>query len=303
MQIIPEKVTVTPEPDFGLDKLFTTITTSDKNPNEEGFLYWYTDDVRTCTMDIHFTKDLSVGFKVKNIRVICRNSVGDEGVARITLKGNLQGSNKEVTILYDHDLAVPYDTNIDITIPVNSNDPIVNMVAEITFMDGNGGGGSNILSFIIDAIPVSNVKYVSGTGAYHGQTVSMNTTEKILAKKLDKRLGLLGVANDGDNFGSMYVVGYDGRAHLIKSGIKSKTIFEGKVDDGTLILGDNASNFKYLQIITGNTTTDCESVVTIPIKLTTNYLHNGMKFNLKDYTTVEILENTSEEIRCIIGIY
>lgn len=97
-------------------------------------------------------------------------------------------------------------------------------------------------------------EYVSHTNAFHAQTLPMNTTERILAKTNDSREGLLGMANDQENYGDLYVVGKDGKSHLTKSGIKSEVIFEGKASTlGNYILNNNVKNFKQL-IVVGDAT-------------------------------------------------
>lgn len=69
---------------------------------------------------------------------------------------------------------------------------------------------------------------VSHKRAFYAQTLPMSNTQKILAKTDDTREGLLGMANDVQNYGDLYVVGRDGKSHLTKAGIKMETIFEGK---------------------------------------------------------------------------
>lgn len=91
------------------------------------------------------------------------------------------------------------------------------------------------------------VEIVFNKNAYLSPISPMNTTKKILAKTGDSRVGLIGIANDDDNFGDIYVVGKDGKSHLTKSGIKSEVIFEGKASDiGEYTLIKDISNFKYL---------------------------------------------------------
>lgn len=94
---------------------------------------------------------------------------------------------------------------------------------------------------------------VTNTNAYHAQTVPMNTTNNIVAKRNDPREGLLGMANDPENYGDLYVVGRDGRSHLTKSGIKSEVIFEGtaNVASTEYKLSKSIKKFKQLLIIAG----------------------------------------------------
>lgn len=78
----------------------------------------------------------------------------------------------------------------------------------------------------------------------------MNTTQAILAKTNDPREGLMGMANDVENYGDLYVVGKDGKSHLTKAGMKSEVIFEGKVSTlnaiGTLL--KDIRGYKKLEI-------------------------------------------------------
>lgn len=71
-----------------------------------------------------------------------------------------------------------------------------------------------------------NISHKNATLLY---TLPMATTKEINAKTNDSREGLLGMANDVENYGDLYVVGKDGKAHLTKSGIKSEIIFDGVI--------------------------------------------------------------------------
>lgn len=99
-----------------------------------------------------------------------------------------------------------------------------------------------------------NVSHKNASLTY---TIPMNTTEKILAKTNDLRVGLLGMANDAENYGDLYVVGGDGKSHLTRSGIKSEVIFDGSA--GTpktgYTLSKSIDNFSHV-IVTGM----CEEV-------------------------------------------
>ena len=100
------------------------------------------------------------------------------------------------------------------------------------------------LRFLCDNEPI---KEVSHSYAFHAQTLPMNTTLNILNKTNDNREGLLGMANDNDNYGSLYVVGKDGKSHLTRSGIKKEVIFEGKANElGKYSLLSSINNFKQI---------------------------------------------------------
>lgn len=98
---------------------------------------------------------------------------------------------------------------------------------------------------------LENVSHKNASLTY---TLPMATTEKIKAKSKDKRVGLLGMANDDENFGDLYVVGKDGKSHLTKSGIKSEILFEGNAKDVTeYTLTKSMNDYKFLMFIS-----DCE---------------------------------------------
>ena len=91
---------------------------------------------------------------------------------------------------------------------------------------------------------------VSSTNANLTYTLPMSTTTLIKAKSNDSRVGLLGMANDPDNFGDLYVVGRDGKSHLTKSGVKSEVIFDGVANAiGQYNLVDSIDKYTYLIII------------------------------------------------------
>lgn len=94
-----------------------------------------------------------------------------------------------------------------------------------------------------------NVSYLNASFTY---LLPMNTTSKIKAKRNDSRVGLLGTANDGNNFGDLYIVGYDGKSHLTKSAYKYDIIFEGILNtvDATSKLLSKLDTYRQL-IVTG----------------------------------------------------
>lgn len=89
-------------------------------------------------------------------------------------------------------------------------------------------GFNEIKMFFDDSIKEEEQKPPRGTMSSL-TTLPMNTTENILLKELDHREGLLGMANDKENYGDLYVVGFDGKSHLAKSASKSDILFEGDV--------------------------------------------------------------------------
>ena len=91
---------------------------------------------------------------------------------------------------------------------------------------------------------------VSSANANLVYTLPMATTAQIKAKTGDSRTGLLGMANDPENFGDLYVVGRDGKAHLTKSGVKSEVIFDGVANaTGQYNLVDIIDKYSYLIIM------------------------------------------------------
>ena len=112
---------------------------------------------------------------------------------------------------------------------------------------------SNI-SFYLDEDRVSeeetqnpNISHKNASLTY---ILPMATTKEIQAKTNDTREGLLGMANDSENYGDLYVVGKDGKSHLTKAGIKSKVIFDGVANStGEYNLTDNIKKFKCVLVM------------------------------------------------------
>ncbi len=157
----------------------------------------------------------------------------------------------------------------------------------------------------------------------------MNTTKNIKSKENDERVGLLGMANDDENFGDLYVVGKDGKAHLTKNGSKYEIIFDGKANKtGDYILLKSIKEFKMLMIcfsLDNNTTkentlkgTHLIPLVDIDFGETLQhirahrivFLENGhIDFGFKNSKLLSIDRftktqyNTSVQITKVIGIY
>lgn len=157
---------------------------------------------------------------------------------------------EQVTSLYNSSSSAQYQ----ILLCEFSNLPNRAHKVEIKSLDG--------IRYALDCIDIDEDGYlcdervvietVSHTKAFYAQTVPMNTTKKILAKINDTRVGLLGIANDDENFGDAYVVGKDGMSHLIKAATKKEIIFEGSANQAktSYTLNDSIEKFSYI-IVTG----------------------------------------------------
>lgn len=115
---------------------------------------------------------------------------------------------------------------------------------------GQSNTGMNEIKFYLD---IDLLDKVSNTKAFHSTILPMNTTENILSKEKDFRVGRMGIANDDENFGDIYITGKDGKAHLAKAGIKSEVIFDGSMATvGDYKLSKTIDAFKILMIESKN---------------------------------------------------
>lgn len=139
------------------------------------------------------------------------------------------------------------------------------------------------LSFYIDTdylkVPVS---HKNASLAY---TLPMATTEKIKSKSNDKRVGLLGMANDDENFGDLYVVGKDGKSHLTKSGIKSEILFEGNASvlNEKYVLSKPITDFKMLVFFSNASSSTSSGFNTTSVVVNVDdikYINNEFYVNL-----------------------
>lgn len=119
---------------------------------------------------------------------------------------------------------------------------MVNTHTSMSFLSFNK---MNLIKERDDNMALIDVTSVSHKNASLTYILPMATTEKIKAKSSDTRIGLLGMANDCENFGDLYVVGRDGKSHLTRSGIKTETIFEGSASTvGTYQMKGEIKSFK-----------------------------------------------------------
>lgn len=157
-----------------------------------------------------------------------------------------------------------------------------------------------------------NISHKNASLAY---SLLMSTTQKIKAKINDFRVGLLGMANDDENFGDLYVVGKDGKAHLTKSGIKSEVIFDGRIiSAGDYNITTPLENFKIIAFEMENTTD--AGRLSFNTTYVTNDLLEKKEFLLYEhgsrYVKLELKDDdymlgvtaiSSLYIRKVIGIY
>lgn len=162
---------------------------------------------------------------------------------------------------------------------------------------------------------------ISHSNASLKQTLPMNTTKNILVKRDDAREGLLGMSNDQENYGDLYVVGKDGRSHLIKSAIKSEIIFEGYASGySPYNLSKSIYEFKQLLVTASGNNNEFFTMMintnTIKIKETYQFLFNfstggndrQIIFNFPSVTSFKIPYRTlggysNIGINQIVGIY
>lgn len=112
-----------------------------------------------------------------------------------------------------------------------------------------------------EEVDFPNISHKNASLVY---TLPMATTEKIKAKSNDKRVGLLGLANDDENFGDLYVVGKDGKSHLTKSGIKSEVLYDGLANaTGEYGLTNSIDNYSYIVVYSGLTNKTVTSIIDI----------------------------------------
>lgn len=118
------------------------------------------------------------------------------------------------------------------------------------------------------------------------QTVPLNSTQNILNKVNDFREGLLGIANDKGNYGSLYVVGSDGKSHLTKNGITAKELWNGSTKTSTITLSENLSNFKYIMVEV-HSDLNSDKLTTCCVLMTENILINE-EFTINEYETRKV---------------
>ena len=161
----------------------------------------------------------------------------------------------------------------------------------------------------------TEIPNISNKNASLTYTLPMATTKKIKAKSNDKRVGLLGLANDDENFGDLYVVGKDGKSHLTKSGIKSEILFDGKVTSpSTINITKELKEFKLLIFETTNSSDGerrsyntiyvSEKLFEIKQILLHEYGNRYTSVNLTDDKLVLSISALRDlHLRRIIGIY
>lgn len=147
---------------------------------------------------------------------------------------------------------------------------------------GNGGNEINLgrlLLYGIEGARVGTISEVSHKNASHLATLPMNTTANILKKYNDFRTGLLGMANDGENFGTLYVINKTGRAQLIQTKMKTDVLFEGiaKGLNDRYTLGHDIRNYRYIEVFASITTNSQVSKISNTIDVS-NIAHTDNEF-------------------------
>ena len=151
-------------------------------------------------------------------------------------------------------------------------------------------------------------------------TLPMNTTERILAKVSDPREGRMGMANDSENYGTLYVTGSDGKSYLAKAGVKSEVLWEGQatIVGEIYMLTKSISNFSYLMVeqgLMGDKNACFTELVAVRDTTTTIGISKYLSSSYYMYLSIQILDSSfqlstvqnsggwSGCIRKIYGIY
>lgn len=156
---------------------------------------------------------------------------------------------------------------------------------KIKILSNNGHSSFSSIGQIRFLQEFEQLTPISHKNASLTYTLPMATTEKIKAKSNDNRVGLLGMANDDENFGDLYVVGKDGKSHLTKSGIKSEILFEGNASvlNEKYVLSKPITDFKMLVFFSNASSSTSSGFNTTSVVVNVDdikYINNEFYVNL-----------------------
>lgn len=259
---------------------------------------FYNNPVGWIAYDLAIEREISFVRMIGRVDYINSNpkdfdiDISSNGTVWNTVKTNtITDWNNPINIIFDSPITTRY-----IRFNIKSNNTFSNTgVGKIGFFE-----------------KVKETEYVSHTKAFHAQTLPMSTTAKILTKTNDSREGLLGMANDDKNYGDLYVVGRDGKAHLTKSATKSEILFQGLANSvNTFSLGSPMNNnYKYIMIRTADSASSIrdESVSIVPAEINRAALVSGydtrhLGITFISETQFKITSRSYLDLLEIIGIY
>ncbi len=136
-------------------------------------------------------------------------------------------------------------------------------------------------------------EYVSYKNSIQQTILPMNSIDKILNKVNDNREGLLGMANNDENYGELYVVGKDGKSHLTRNGTKCEEIWSGIASSGNITLSKNLSEFKSVAFEV-DSSGNRDKICTCMVSMTDNIIETG-KFTVNEYSTRNIKFSFSKD--------
>ena len=137
---------------------------------------------------------------------------------------------------------------------------------KITFSANNGNISYTGVGYIKFWQDDDIVSYISNRNASLHYCLSKNTTDNIMSRQNDEREGLLGFANDFDNYGTLYMINNRGRAIIPISSTKQELIFSGNASTtGIYSTSKTFNTYKSINITANIVSSSVTSLTTITI--------------------------------------
>ena len=138
-----------------------------------------------------------------------------------------------------------------------------------------------------------STEYISNQKSSLAYCLPKNSTSAMQSREFDPREGLLGFANDDANYGTLWMVGKDGKAYIPKASMASADlIFDGSAgtSGSTYSLTKSYKNYKYLLCVAGGGTASNAAAVTMLIP-TEKIVANGVaNYNLNAHnSTISVI--------------
>ncbi len=193
-----------------------------------------------------------------------------------------------------------------LNIITNNGYATYSQIGEIKFWKNNG------------IIPSNSNNTMSMTlGLSHNSTLSMKQRVN------DNREGLLGFADDSDNYGTLWMINNKGQAEIPKAAITDGSVlFNGLISaiNSIITFSESIDKYKYLLVTAGNSTNNLTFNTLVEVRnilytagnqyILSEYATSGanthIRFNITSSTTIKIAENLSNNwamgIVRIIGI-
>lgn len=234
--------------------------------------------------------DFGNTIKINGFSISARESLGNGGVSELPKSFILYGSNDDIK----YEQILPVSEQV---MWVKKEERLFVLSNSINFryyritVTSNNGHIYTAIGKIKFWQDDTITPTITNTKASMNYCLPKNSTLAMTQRQNDEREGLLGFANDSDNYGTLWMIDNKGQAIIPKANMTNyDTLFDGfnNTKFTTVTLSKDISKYRFLQVIGSMTTFGMNLSIIIPVKDIIYAATDSYQYILSQYATSSI---------------